>query len=45
MLMNAAHIGLPVPEPLKNALAQLHGRGDKDDKDDTTDNKQTTEQK
>ena len=23
---NAAHIGLPVPDPLKNALAQLHGR-------------------
>ncbi len=29
---NAAHIGLPVPDPLKNALAQLHGRDDKDDK-------------
>ncbi len=27
---NAAHIGLPVPDPLKNALAQLHGRDDKD---------------
>ena len=37
---NAAHIGLPVPEPLKNALAQLHGRSDNDN---TTDNKQTTE--
>ena len=29
---NAAHIGLPVPDPLKNALAQLHGRDGKDDK-------------
>ena len=29
---NAAHIGLPVPDPLKNALAQLHGRDDKDEK-------------
>ena len=33
---NAAHIGLPVPDPLKNALAQLHGRKD-EDKTDTTD--------
>ena len=30
LLENAAHIGLPIPEPLRNALAQLHGRGDKD---------------
>jgi toxin secretion/phage lysis holin len=28
---NAAHIGLPVPEKLKDALAQLHGRTDKED--------------
>ena len=42
---NAAHIGLPVPDKLRETLAQLHGRGDKDnddttgqrDKDDTTD--------
>ena len=33
---NAAHIGLPVPDPLKNALAQLHGRKD-EDKTITTD--------
>ena len=26
---NAAHIGLPVPDKLREALAQLHGRGDK----------------
>ena len=32
LLENAAHIGLPVPDPLKNALAQLHGRDDKDEK-------------
>ena len=35
---NAAHIGLPVPDKLREALAQLHGRDDKDkDKADTTD--------
>ena len=28
LLENAAHIGLPVPEKLKEALAQIHGRGD-----------------
>jgi len=32
LLENAAHIGLPVPDPLKNALAQLHGRDEKDEK-------------
>ena len=26
---NAAHIGLPVPEKLKDVLAQLHTRDDK----------------
>lgn len=26
---NAAHIGLPVPEKLKDVLAQLHNRDDK----------------
>ena len=31
---NAAHIGLPVPEKLKDVLAQLHGRGDKADTTD-----------
>ena len=35
---NAAHIGLPVPDKLREALAQLHGRDDKDKgKADTTD--------
>ena len=33
---NAAHIGLSIPDKLREALAQLHGRDDKD-KDDTTD--------
>ena len=30
VLENAAYVGLPVPEKLKNVLAQLHGRGDKE---------------
>lgn len=29
MLENAAHLGLPVPEQLKDVLEQLHDRGDK----------------
>ena len=33
---NATHIGLPIPDKLREALAQLHGRDGKD-KDDTTD--------
>lgn len=33
MLENAAHIGLPIPDKLRDILAQLHNR---DDKDDTT---------
>ena len=31
LLENAAHIGLPVPERLKEILAQLHNREDKND--------------
>ena len=34
LLENAAHIGLPIPEKLKDVLAQLHKR---EDKDNTTD--------
>ena len=34
LLENTAHIGLPVPEPLKNALAQLHNREKKEQKED-----------
>ena len=29
LLENAAHLGLPVPDKLKNVLSQLHGREDK----------------
>ena len=28
LVENAAHLGLPVPEKLKDVLAQLHGRAD-----------------
>ena len=31
LLENAAHIGLPVPQRLKDVLAQLHNRDDKKD--------------
>ncbi len=34
---NAAHIGLPIPEKLKDVLAQLHGRGDKESDQEETD--------
>ena len=42
LLENAAYIGLPVPERLKEVLAQLHNR-DKKEKDDTTDDTTNTE--
>ena len=32
-LENAAHIGLPIPDKMKNVLAQLHGREEKDNTD------------
>lgn len=32
LLENAGHIGLPIPEKLKDVLAQLHNRTE-DDKD------------
>ncbi len=32
LLENAAHIGLPIPEKLKDILAQLHDRKKEDDK-------------
>lgn len=35
VLENAAHLGLPVPDKLKQVLTQLHNRSDKDN---TTDN-------
>ena len=34
---NAAHIGLPIPDKLREALAQLHGRKDEDDTTNTSD--------
>ena len=41
LLENAAHIGLPVPDKLREALAQLHGRNDQN-KEDTTDSRPTS---
>ena len=38
LLENAAHLGLPVPDKLKDVLAQLHGRQDVEtDRDKETD--------
>ena len=37
LLENASHLGLPVPEKLKNVLEQLHSRSDKDKQDDEDD--------
>ena len=34
MLENAAHLGLPVPDKLKDILAQLHGRMDEQQEGD-----------
>ena len=39
LLENAAHIGLPIPDKMKDVLAQLHGRTD-EKKDDEKDRKQ-----
>ncbi|RKJ38240.1 holin [Acutalibacter sp. 1XD8-33] len=33
LLENAAHLGLPIPEKLKDILEQLHGRSEADEKD------------
>ena len=35
LLENAAHIGLPVPDKLKDVLAQLHNRKDKSEDNDS----------
>lgn len=32
LLENAGHLGLPIPEKLKNVLEQLHDRSEKEDK-------------
>lgn len=37
LLENAAHIGLPVPDRLKDVLAQLHKRTDENKEDETND--------
>ena len=37
LLENAAHLGLPVPEKLKDILAQLHNREDKESTTDQSD--------
>lgn len=37
VLENAGHLGLPIPEKLKEVLAQLHNRNDKSDLNDTGD--------
>ena len=37
LLENATHIGLPIPEKLKEILAQLHNRGDKETLPDPAD--------
>ena len=31
LIENAVHLGLPVPQKLKDVLEQLHGRGEKGD--------------
>ena len=37
LVENAAHIGLPVPEKLKDVLAQLHNRDDRDNTNSPSD--------
>ena len=37
LLENAAYIGLPIPDKLKEILEQLHDRKDKEHTDNTTD--------
>jgi len=37
VLENAAHLGLPVPEKLKDVLAQIHNRAEKSGSGDTDD--------
>ena len=34
LLENAAHIGLPIPDKMKDVLAQLHGRIDENKEDE-----------
>ncbi len=46
VIENAGHLGLPIPEKLKEILAQLHNRSDRDnttDSGNTTDKDSTTD--
>ena len=40
VLENAAHLGLPVPEKLKNVLAQIHGRTDETEETEENEDEQ-----
>ena len=42
LLENAAYLGLPIPEKLKNILAQLHERDKKESTPEDTDTKEET---
>ena len=42
LLENAAYLGLPIPEKLKNILAQLHERDKKESAPEDTDTKEET---
>ena len=44
ILENAVHLGLPVPDGLREILAQLHHRKEKDDTTDRSDKEDTTDQ-
>ena len=37
LLENAAHIGLPIPDKMKDVLAQLHGRTEEKKNDEQED--------
>lgn len=37
LLENSAHLGLPIPQKLKDILGQLHDRAEKEDNDDKRD--------
>ena len=45
LLENAAYLGLPIPEKLKNILAQLHERDKKESAPEDTDTKEETTDK
>ena len=38
ILENAAHLGLPIPETMKNVLIQLHGKAEDRKEEDTDGN-------